>query len=134
MLTGNRPVLFFAAAKQAYQCSWGLAAPFFCTGAKVNDTIDELTVEIEENGQIVVRELDKEILSRGAWTTILFRYQEFQPETGDYGPDRYIIQRYRKSGGEYRRQSKFKISSPGQAKKIIDTLGRWLAEADANPE
>ncbi len=97
--------------------------------ASVNETIDDLTVEYEENGQLLVRELGKEVLSRGAWTTILFRYQEFQPETGGYGPDRYIIQRYRKSGGEYRRQSKFKISSSDQAKKIIDALGRWIKEA-----
>ena len=82
----------------------------------------------EENGQILVKQIDKEILSKGGWTTIIFRFQEFQPETGDYGPDRYVIQRYQKRGGEYKRQSKFKISSADQARKIIDALGRWVAE------
>ena len=33
-----------------------------------------------------------------------------------------------KKRGEYKRQSKFKISSADQARKIIDALGRWVAE------
>ena len=97
----------------------------------MNETIDELTVQQEENGQVFVKELDKVILSRGGWTTILFRYQQYRPETDDFGPDKYVIQRYKKSGGEYRRQSKFNISNSEQAKKIADALNGWL-NADGN--
>lgn len=92
----------------------------------MNETIDELTVQQEENGQVFVKELDKVILTRGAWTTIIFRYQQYRPETDDFSPDKYVIQRYKKSGGEYRRQSKFNISSPEQARKIADALNGWL--------
>lgn len=93
----------------------------------MNETIDDLTVEFEENGVIVVKELDKTALSKGgAWVTMLFRYQQFRPETGDYGPDKYVIQRYKKSGGEYRKQSKFNISSADQARKLIEALSAWL--------
>ena len=91
--------------------------------------IEDLTVNFEENGTLVCKELDKEILSKGAWTTILFRYQEWRPETADYGPDKYVIRRYRKSGGEYRMQSKFTISSAKQAQNIVEILQSWLAEA-----
>ena len=97
----------------------------------MNESIEDLTVEYEENGQTLVKELDKAVLSKGAWTTVLFRYQQWQPETGDYGPDKYVIQRYRTSGGEYRRQSKFNISSAEQARKIVDTLSAWIDSADA---
>ena len=97
----------------------------------MNESIDDLTVEYEENGQLIIRELDKAVLNKGAWATILFRYQQWQPETGDYGPDKFVIQRYRKSGGEYRRQSKFNISGIEQARKIVDTLSGWIAQADA---
>ena len=69
------------------------------------------------------------ILSKGAWTTILFRYQELDAETGGYGPDKYAIRRYQKSGGEYRQKSKFNISSAEQARKIVDALSGWLADA-----
>ncbi|MGN0008069.1 MAG: hypothetical protein ACI33N_00180 [Desulfovibrionaceae bacterium] len=95
----------------------------------MSSLIEDLTVNFEENGTLVCKELDKEILSKGAWTTILFRYQEWRPETADYGPDKYVIRRYRKSGGEYRMQSKFTISSAKQAQKIVEILQGWLAEA-----
>ena len=42
----------------------------------MSSTPDEITIEYEESGQILIKELDKVILSKGAWTTILFRYQE----------------------------------------------------------
>lgn len=95
----------------------------------MSNTPDDISVEYEENGQILVKQLDKAILSKGAWTTILFRYQELVPETGDYGPDKYTIRRYKKSGGEYRQQSKFNISSVKQAQEIVNALSAWLQEA-----
>ena len=92
----------------------------------MNGTVDELTVNYEEDGILRVKEVDKEILSRGAWATVLFRYREWMPEADAYGPDRYTIRRYKKSAGEYRQQSKFTISSADQARRIIAALGRWL--------
>ena len=95
----------------------------------MSSTPDEITIEYEESGQILIKEIDKVILSKGAWTTILFRYQELDTETGGYGPDKYAIRRYQKSGGEYRQKSKFNISSAEQARKIVDALSGWLADA-----
>ncbi len=92
----------------------------------MNSTPDEITMEYEENGRILIKELDKAVLSKGAWTTILFRYQELDQETDTYGPDKYSIRRYKKSGGEYRQQSKFNISSAKQAQDIVDALTGWL--------
>ena len=95
-------------------------------GAFFNVTIDDLTVQFEENGQVIVNELDKVVLSKGAWTTILFRYQQWQPEKDSFGPDMYVIRRYKKASGEYRQQSKFNISSADQARKIVDALSSWI--------
>lgn len=96
----------------------------------MNETIDDLTVNYEDNGQLLVRELDKTALSKGANATIVFRYQEWQPETDGYGPDKFVIQRYRKIGGEYRRQNKFNISSVNQARKLVQALSAWLPEEE----
>lgn len=92
------------------------------------ETIDELTMNYEEDGQQVVEELDKDILSKGAWTTILFKYRQIDKKTGDWGKIQFSIRRYKKSQGMYRVQSKFNLSSEDQARKIIETLGRWLDE------
>lgn len=86
----------------------------------------DLTVNYEEDGTLIVKELDKEILSKGAWTTIIFRYQDMNRTTGEYGPEKYTIRRYQKQKGQYLPKSKFNISSNIQAQKIIDTLSRWV--------
>ena len=93
----------------------------------MNNTVDELTVDYEEDGILKIKEIDKEVLSKGAWATVLFRYREWQ-ENDTYGPDRYVIRRYKKSGGEYRQQSKFTISSNDQARRIVDALSRWMSD------
>ena len=100
----------------------------------MSEAIEDLTVTYEENGQTVIKELDKVVLSKGAWTTIIFRYQEWRPQTDSYGPDKYVIRRYKKVGGEYRPQSKFNISSADQARKIIEALQGWLEEGSEDRE
>lgn len=90
--------------------------------------VDDITIEYREGDKVVVKELDKAVLSRGAWTTILFKYQEWNPQEQGYGPERFTIRRYRKIGGEYRQQSKFNISSRDQAQKIIRVLQAWTGD------
>jgi hypothetical protein len=87
--------------------------------------VEELTVNYEEDGKLVVKELDKAILSKGAWSTVVFRFVQWDEKLGGYGPERYVIKRYKKVGGEYRSQSKFTISSAEQAKKLVEILSRW---------
>lgn len=92
--------------------------------------VEELTMDYEENGILLVKEVDKEILSKGAWATVLFRYQKWDAAKEAYGADSYMIRRYRKLQGNYVPQSKFNISSPKQGRKIVDKLSEWLAEVE----
>lgn len=94
----------------------------------MSSDVNELTVNYEEDDILVVKELDKEILSKGAWTTILFRYQNWNKTKGEYSKDMYTIRRYQKREGEYLPKSKFNISSPEQAQKIIVALQRWIKD------
>ena len=91
-------------------------------------TPDELTVNYSEDGIDIVKELDKVILSKGAWTTIIFRYQDWDRAKQTYGPDKYTIRRYQKRSGEYLPKTKFNISSKDQAKAIIAALVKWTGE------
>ena len=92
----------------------------------MSEKAEDLTVNYTEAGQQLVEELDKQILSKGGWTTILFRYREWDPKRDAFGDDKFTIRRYQKRSGEYRQQSKFNISSRDQARQIIETLERWL--------
>ncbi len=91
-------------------------------------TVDELTIDYEEDGIKVVDELDKVILTKGAWATVIYRYRQWQPSKEEYSPDKYTIRRYRKMSGNYRPQSKFNISSKDQALKIIAALQEWTSD------
>ncbi|OGR35767.1 MAG: hypothetical protein A2051_03025, partial [Desulfovibrionales bacterium GWA2_65_9] len=101
------------------------------------ETVDEITISFEEEGLLVREELDKVILSRGAWTTILFKYREMDRARTDYGPVAFSVRRYKKTGGEYKQQSKFNISNGEQGRKIAEALLGWIgdqpAEAPAAP-
>lgn len=89
------------------------------------ETADEITITYEEDGQVLVKEIDKEILTSGAWATIVFRYQDLDKAKGEYGPDKFTIRRYQKRDGQYQAKSKFNISSAAQAKKLIEVLNKW---------
>jgi len=91
-------------------------------------TPEELTINYSEGGVDVVKELDKRVLSKGAWTTILFRYQDWVPSKEEYSKDKYSIRRYQKRNGEYQQKSKFNISSPDQAKQLIEALQEWTKD------
>ena len=58
--------------------------------------VDDLTMDYTEEGVLVVKELDKAVLTRGAWATVVFKYQEWDRRKEDYGPVRFSIRRYRK--------------------------------------
>ena len=88
--------------------------------------VNDITIDYEEDGILVVKELDKEILSKGAWTTILFRYQKWDKRKKEYSDDNYAIRRYQKVHGEFMQKSKFNISSSKQADKIVSALQKWM--------
>lgn len=92
-------------------------------------TPEELSVTYTEDGIDVVDELDKKILSKGAWTTIIFRYREWNRSKEEYSKDKYSIRRYQKRNGEYQQKSKFNISSPDQARQLIDALTEWTGDS-----
>ena len=94
----------------------------------MSEKAEDLTVSYTEDGIETTRELGKVILSKGSWTTILFRYQDWDRAKGEYGPEKYSIRRYQKRAGEYRQQSKFNLSSRAQAQALVDALQTWLKD------
>ncbi len=92
------------------------------------ETVEELTVTYEDGGIETVKELDKKVLTKGAWATIIYRYQDWNRSKEEYSPDKFTIRRYQKRDGEYQQKSKFNISSEKQARDIITALEDWLGE------
>jgi len=93
-------------------------------------TVDELTIEYKEGDLVTVKELDKKVLTKGAWATLIYRYQDWDARKEEYGKEKYTIRRYQKRNGEYMQKSKFNISSADQAKAVIEALQGWIDEAE----
>lgn len=90
--------------------------------------IDDLTVQYEDGGEVVIEELDKVVLSKGSWATVVFKYRQWDNRKNEMSAVKYTIRRYQKRNGSYRQQAKFNISSAKQAQGLIDALGSWVAE------
>ena len=88
-------------------------------------TYDELTIEYEEEGVLVVEELDKVILQKGVWATILFKYRQLDRKTGEFGPPKAAIRRYQKSGGYYRKRDAVNLNEKS-ANLLVESLKEWF--------
>ncbi len=90
------------------------------------ESIDEITMEYVEDDKVLVKEIDKNILTRGSWTTIMFLFKELIKDSEDYGPLKVSIRRYQKRNGVFRQQSKFNISNGKQARAVSAALNKWF--------
>ena len=91
------------------------------------ENINDITVNYEEEGELVVEELEKVILNRGAWTSILFRYRERERQTGEMGPPKATLRRYQKYQGVFKKRDAINLSAD-TARTLASTLEQWLSE------
>ena len=92
------------------------------------ETIAEVSYNYEDEGKLVRREVKKEILTKGAWATVMFLYQELDRQSETWGEPKVSIVRFKKSGGVYRKQSSFNISSEKQARQIVEVIEKWYGK------
>lgn len=98
------------------------------------ESIDELSYDYEEDGRLVRKELDRRVLSKGAWSTVMFLYQELDRKTEEWRAPKVAIVRYKKFNGLYRKQSGFNISSEKQARAIVEAIEEWFAQGGGASE
>jgi len=91
----------------------------------MSDALDDLTYDYEDEGVLVRKQLDRVILARGGWATVMFLYQELDRDTGSYRTPKMAIVRFKKWKGAYRKQSSFNISNEAQARQIAEVFEGW---------
>src|SRR4051794_34685121 len=95
------------------------------------ETIEELSYNYEDEGVLVRKELDKVVLTRGSWATVMFLYQELDKATSKFRAPKMAIVRFKKFKGSYRKQSSFNISSEKQARQITEVFQGWYPKMEA---
>ncbi|MDR1872770.1 MAG: hypothetical protein LBS60_12770 [Deltaproteobacteria bacterium] len=89
------------------------------------ETVTEITVAQENEGEIVIEELDKVVLTKGVWSTIVFRYRERDRRTSEFGPPKATLRRYQKLKGAYRKRDSVNLTLDS-AKALIQVLNEWI--------
>mgnify|MGYP001615350131 FL=1 len=92
------------------------------------ETIDEITYNYEEDGKLVRREIDRHVLSKGAWATLMFLFQELDRKSEQWRAPKIAIVRFKKWQGSYRKQSSFNVSSEAQGRMICEVIEKWFSD------
>jgi len=95
------------------------------------ETLEELTYDYEDEGVLVRKQLDKIVLTKGSWATLMFLYQELDKASGNFRAPKISIVRYKKWQGSYRKQSSFNVSSEKQARQITEVFEQWYPKMAA---
>ena len=95
------------------------------------ETLDELTYNYEEEGTLVRKELDRVVLTKGGWATMMFLFQELDRKSGQFRAPKMAIVRFKKWKGMYRKQSSFNISNEKQARQIAAVFESWYPKMSA---
>jgi hypothetical protein len=96
------------------------------------ENISEITVATEDEGEVLVEELDKVVLTKGPWSTILFRYRERNPKTQEFGPPKATIKRYQKLKGSYRKRDSINLNLDS-AQHLVSVLQDWIHNGQLGP-
>jgi hypothetical protein len=89
------------------------------------ETLEELTYDYEDEGVLVRKEIDRAVLTKGGWATVMFLFQELDRQKGKFRAPKMAIVRFKKSKGSYRKQSSFNISNEKQARQIAGVFEQW---------
>jgi hypothetical protein len=89
------------------------------------ETLDELTYDYEDEGVLVRKQIDRAVLTKGGWATVMFLFQELDRTKGTFRAPKMAIVRFKKSKGSYRKQSSFNISNEKQARQITEVFESW---------
>jgi len=94
------------------------------------EDVEDIQVEYEQDGVLLIKQEDKAIITRGTWATIAFLYREWDARENAYGPLKVTLRKYRKQKGAYRQESKFNIGSLEQAAAVAEVLAGWARRGE----
>jgi hypothetical protein len=88
------------------------------------EDLDEVTVALEQDGDLVVRQEARAVLSRGPWPVLAFLYRE-RDRDGAFGPPRVTLRKFRRQHDAWRPESKLNLSLE-EARALSEALAGWI--------
>jgi hypothetical protein len=91
-------------------------------------SVDDLSYDWEEDGRQVRRELDRRVLSRGGWPTVMYLYQELDPATDAWRPAKVALVRYQSRRGMLRKHASITLGE-ARSLELASALETWFGAA-----
>ena len=92
------------------------------------EDIDDITLELEQDGELVIRQEERQVIARGAWPLVAFLYRE-RGADGSFGPPKVSVRRFRRQHDAYRLEGKLNLSLQ-QVRDLASLFQRWADAAD----
>jgi len=85
--------------------------------------LDEVTYDLEVDGEEVRRTLHRRVWERGAWATVAISYEERGPD-GAWKPAKLVLIRLQRVRGAWNKHAAITLRG-ADALELGDTLGAW---------
>jgi len=93
--------------------------------------LDEVTYDLEVDGEEVRRTLHRRVWERGAWATVAIAYEE-KGAGGDWKPAKLALIRLQRVRGAWKKHAAITLAG-GAAVELGETIGSW-SEALTAPD
>ena len=87
--------------------------------------VEDLTAaswDVEDDGRLIRRELDRRIIERGGWATGFYLYQERAPDDDGWRPPKIALVRWKRAGDGWQRHAHFNLTDAAQLDALADLI------------
>jgi hypothetical protein len=85
--------------------------------------LDEVTYDLEVDGELVRRTLHRRVWERGAWATVAIAYQERDPE-GAWKPAKLALIRLQRVRDAWKKHAALNLQGD-DAMRLAEVVGEW---------
>jgi hypothetical protein len=93
--------------------------------------LDEVTYDLEVDGEPVRRTLQRRVWERRGWATVALVYEERDP-AGAWKPAKLALIRLQRARGAWKKHAAITLAGP-DAIALADAIAGWRVELDAPP-
>ena len=93
--------------------------------------LDEVTYDLEVDGELVRRTLQRRVWERRGWATVAMVFEERGPD-GAWRPPRLALIRLQRAGDGWKKHAALTLSG-AEAAALGAALGEWRGELSGDP-
>lgn len=94
--------------------------------------LDEVTYDLEVDGEQVRRTLHRKVWERRGWATVVIAYEE-RGTDGAWKPAKLALIRLQRARGAWKKHASVTLAG-GEAIALAEAIGGWRAELSAGPD